>query len=365
MNRLIFKLLNKSFINIFLISIVVFFSISLISIAIYKYNTFLQTSFAKKQPHIVLRYINDNMNVNIQKEISRIKNILKNDLKNINSFTTTTKYIKLQKGLGAFRGKVKIIGLGLDEYPITYDFNKIDIRLLEDYNIRLTGIEVFYIFKKKYVLFNQALQKSFLDFAPSVSTNYGLFINRHKLDNITFIGVLDDMKDTPILFMSRRYFNKLFKFSKNHVNGFYINIKNQDKLKDDIRLLSMAFKNAQILSWRDINQKQNKILNVFSFIGNLIQIILLILGIVAILVVFINGIVTKSRQIKVLNILGARLLLKINMLFFMFIVIGEIIGVILGIILLGKFFSASLIISMIITPIIALILNTLILRKKL
>jgi len=364
MNRLLLKLLKNSFISVFLISGIIFFTLSLISMAIYKYDTYLKNSFAKKQPHIILKYIDENFSTNIDNEIYKIKKTLKSELVSLNSFVEKEKFVKLQKGLAIFRGKIKIVGLGLEEYPITYDFNRIDMRLIDDYNIRLTGIELFYMFKNGVVVFNRTLQKSFLDSAPSVSTKYAMFIDNKRVANVEFMGILDDLSETATLFMSRNYFNKIFHYDKNHLNGFYINIKHQKFLNNSIKLLKKEFPKAEIISWRDINKKQDTILTLFSSIAKFIEIILIILGLITLLVVFINGVITKRKQIRMLHILGVKFYQKINLLFFISVLLGELLGLFLAVVSVGFYIDVTLFIFLIITPFIALLLNFIFIKRE-
>ena len=334
MNFLLFKLLKKSFLVIFIINFLIFLVLGGINIAISTYDNYLKSSFATKQHHITLKFIDENKSVNIMEEIKKISSI--KEIKTLNSFVQKEYFIKLQRGLATFRGKVEIIGLGFEKYPITYDFNMIDTRSLSDLKIKLTGIELFYLMRNNnFVIFNKTLQRAFLEHLPSTSTKYGLFFNEfNKVGNVVFVGVLNDLRDKSVLFMNKNLFNNIFHYEPNHINGFFINVYFQKNLNNVVKKLKQLYPNEQIFTWRDENIKQNSILIIFSKVAKIIEVLLLFLAFVAIIVVLFNEIIKKQPQIRILNILGIRLIKYVNMVLFIIMLMSGILGV-----LCSKFIS--------------------------
>jgi len=356
-----FKLFKISFVIIFITSFIVFFIIDIISINITSYNNYLKTTFASKQHHITIRFFKS---VDAKETAKKIVDILKTQLTAYNSFVEADVDVLIKKGLREYRGKIKIVGLATDHYPITYNFNNLDIRLLPYFEIRPTGIELFEMFRNSQVeIFNQVLQKSFYQNLPSTFTTYKLKLKTNQTF-IQFGAVLDDMKEIPILFMNQKKLNKLLHNPIGYIDGFYINIKNPEKTQLIKKLLQHHFKTAQITTWQEDNPKVNNILIVFSKLGRIIQLIIGILGIMAIVVIFVNEMVKKQPQLRLLHILGMNLKKSFHIALFTIILFSQLLAFLISYFFIAKEIDSLMIIYSIIIPILILLLNNYFLSIK-
>jgi len=356
MKYIIFKLLKKSFLIVFFITFFVFFIIVFLSFSIIKYHNYLENSFSNKQNHITITYIK-NQN---KDDIYKIQKLLQDNLVSYNTFSQTIQTITLKRGAFYYRGRVKIVGLGVDVYPITYNFNNLDIRLDDMYNIRPSGIELFEEFRNSNVeVFNKTLHKSFFNNAPSTLTTYKLNINDKKVD-INFGAIVDDMKDELILFMNIKKLNKLLNHNPNYIDGFYLNIKNPLESYKIKQILLKNFNNIYVSTWQEENPKQNHILLVFSKITRLIQFIIAVLGISVIIVIFMNQFIKKQPQLRILNILGMNLNLYINMVLAFIIFSAEL----LVVLLFFKFLDLYVVIYFLVIPLFVILINNYVLSFK-
>jgi len=321
-----FNLFKRTLFITFILVFITFVMITLIPIVINSYNYTLEKSLATKQPHIVVKFVDDKTAYS-KKQQQKLESTIKtfigtNKIDTINSFVESTTMVKFKSygyNLSEYAGYTTIIGLSTYSYPIVYNFDDFTPVMLSEYGFKLTGIEMFDKFRttKDTVFFNTTLYKSIYPLVTH-EARFDLEVNSFGLvqSNVDFLGIVDDFFDKPILYMNINSLNKLLNLPVDHISGFMINIVDQK----DLVLIKNQIKSyfdkqniaVEVVTWREINKKQNDILNIFTQIGILLKIIILVLSTIAVTVYLYKSILVKQPNLRLLNILGLRLISIVN-----------------------------------------------------
>ncbi|MEA2050452.1 MAG: hypothetical protein U9O56_06965 [Campylobacterota bacterium] len=325
--KIFLQLFKGSLFKMMLLVFVSFFIITIIPIIINSYNKSLENSLATKQPHLIIKYIDENK-IFKQEKLLEIENNIQNilgikNIDSINSFVKSSVAVKFKSygyNLSEYNGYVDAIGLSSYRYPITYDFDTILPVMLSDYGFKLTGVEIFQRFKDEdnIMFFNETLYKSIQPLVTyEAKFDMSYFINETQSNHSgKFFGVVEDFFDKPIVYMDYKFLNKILGYDENHISGFMINIKDQKKLnilkKDLENFFNKDTKQVLVSSWRDINKKQNDIFKIFTEVGLFLKWIILILSTAAVSIYLYKTLLIKQPELRLLNILGLRLISIVN-----------------------------------------------------
>lgn len=326
--EIFFSLFKNSLLVAMGLVFITFAIITIIPIVINSYNESLEKSLATKQPHIRVSYINEKQHFT-QKELSNIEAQMMNsigadDIKEINLYVQERLFVKFKcygNNLSEYNGFVETIGLSKYHYPITYDFESFEPVMLSDYGFKITGLEMFEEFKnhKDTIFFNKSL---YMSIQPLVTyeANFEMeyFLDSSDVTEVqgNFLGIVEDFFEKPIIYMDYQYLNEILGHESNHISGFMININDQNKLYEIKQKLELFFnydeKKVIVSTWRELNKKQNDIFKIFTQVGAFLKWIILILAITAVSVYLYKSLLMKQPQLRLLNILGLRLVSIVN-----------------------------------------------------
>jgi len=318
---------NSLFVSMGLI-IVTFWIITIIPIVINSYNDSLEKSLATKQPHITIEYLDDKQIFNqleLQKKESEIRNIVGiSNIQAINSYVKSKVFVNLKSygnNLSEYSGYIEAIGLSKFHYPITYDFSAFEPVMLSDYGFKISPLELFEEFRnhENTIFFNKSLYKSVVPLV-TYEAHYDMkfFLDDAKTSHAqgNFLAIVEDFFDRPIIYMDYQYLNKILNLEKNHITGFMINIQDQKKLLHIKEKLNIYFnktkKTALVATWRELNKKQNDIFKIFTQVGKFLNWIILTLAVAAVTIYLYKSLLIKQPQLRLLNILGLRLVSIVN-----------------------------------------------------
>ena len=311
---------------------IAFCIITIIPIITGSYNQSLENSLATKQPHILVKYINDKT-IYTQKQIQDIQNDLisilnPSSITNINAFVQTNSFINLKSygnNLSEYKGYIDAIGLVNTKYSICYNFDTFTPVMLNNYGFKLTGIELFEEFRKKEnkLFFNKSLYHS-IEPLVTYQSNFDISFDEtnNKISKGNFMAIVEDFYDKPIVYMNYKYLNKILGYDENHITGFMININNQKDLNLIKGQTENHFNKKQnivfVSTWRELNKKQNDIFKIFTKVGEFLKWIILILATFAVTIFIYKSLLVKQPEFRLLNILGLRLILIVNIIISLF-----------------------------------------------
>lgn len=328
--KIFFWLFKKPIVALVFLIIASFMIIVSIPIVINDYNKSLEASLVSKQPHILVEYMSENY-ILPREEIQKISNKLlvtvgEEELETINAYVQEKIFVEFKKygtNLSQYNGFVKAIGLSSATYPNVYDFSLFEPLMLDEYGFKITGLEMFEEFKntKNTVFFNKSLYgavEPLVTYEASFDMKYFLETKVHETNGNLF-GVVEDFFTQPIIYMNMDFLNEILEKDSEHISGFMLNIKNQEKLETIKKQLENYFnKDKKIVivrSWRDINKKQNNIFKIFTYVGKFLEWILLMLSVFAVTMFMYKSLLLKQPEFRLLNIIGLRLIKITNISF--------------------------------------------------
>jgi ABC-type lipoprotein release transport system permease subunit len=325
--KIFLSLFKNELLKVAVLVFLSFFIMTIIPIVINSYNKSLENSLATKQPHILVKFI-DQYNNFTNDEISTLKEKIKvlfkgDDIKTINSYSKTKKFTKLKSygyNLSEFNGYITIIGLPNEQYPLCYSFDDMVPVMLSDYGFKVTGLEIFDIFRKdnQTVFFNYTLYNSIKPLVTyEANFDFKFFDQQNTLESkANFMGIVEDFDENPIVYVANKKYNKMFGLKDGHIDGFMINIKDQKKLLDIQKTVEQFFnknkKKVIVTNWKEINKKQNDIFKIFTQVFSILKLIIMILSTGATSIYLYKVILEKQPNLRLLNILGLRLVLIVD-----------------------------------------------------
>ncbi len=308
--KIVFHLFGHSFLAI---ASLYFIALTILTLSIVfkeSYKTNIENEFATKQPHIKIKYIDDNVLLS-QEKIDLMK-------KKIKSFSTSidtiSEYVSgkifvnstgAKSGGNAFyQGEIKVVGLNSKDF--VYNFFDANFVSRDPFNIKYTPLEFLYFFSTtpNAVIFNKTLANSYFPVIESVQ-NFS-FRTQQKLLYAKLGGKFNDYDNQQILYTNRKFANRLLGNDVKKVSGYFLNAKKIEDIDKLINIIKSKIDSKRyiVISWLEERQRQLLIFSIFKTLSHIIVGIVLMLSLLFNLLLIYNTIVKKSYQLSTLAILG-------------------------------------------------------------
>ena len=307
--KIVWRLFGVSFMMIALLySVVVVLVVSILTLKD-AYKTSLENEFATKQPHIKITYVQNDLKLSPKEANLEAQRIKKLSLKiaQVSGFSTGKRFFSVlgykMGGNAQYSGDIKIVGI--DPQEMVYDFLSCKFIKRKPFEIKYTPIEFIYNFRSnKLSIFNQALFDSF--FPVIESTQRFLLSTKTQHYPLTLAGSFEDYDKTPTLYTTRSYGNFLLGKDKDSIDGFFVNVRDLEDIKQIKQLLErkLSSKRYIITSWLEEKKKQHMMFLLFESLAYLVVFVIVLLAILFILLLLYYAIVKKSYQLSVLYTLG-------------------------------------------------------------
>lgn len=316
--KIVYRLFRNSFFLtaiLYMVALVIVLCIVSLKTA---YKNSLQNEFATKQPHITIKYIDEN-----EYKPSDLKYIksLSSEIKEITPFISATRFFSSTASkIGAmsqYNGDIKVIGMGYKE--LVYDFYSIKYGTNTQLEVKYTPLEMIYRLRlnPNSIILNKSLFNQYYPVLESVSSIY------FKNQKATFLGTFDDYDKTPILYTTIPFAKKLL--HKNNITGFFVNAKNLNDITKLTKLLKSKLKDKFIVkSWLESRHKQFMMFSLYEILSMIIIGVILLLSILFILLLLYNAIIKKSYQLSVLFTIGFPLKRELFLFLFGVVVVVDI-----------------------------------------
>ena len=308
--KIVFSLFKKSF---FMIGILYFVALVVFVLAIsFKdaYKLHLENEFATKQPHIKIKYIDDNV-IMSQKDIDKTKE----ELKKISPLIDTiSEYVdgeifvnsvgEKNGGNALYQGEIKVIGL--NKQDLVYNFFDVKFSPRDPFNIRYTPLEFLYFFytQPNAVIFNKTLNDSYFPVIESVQ-NFS-FQTASLKTFAKLAGVFDDYDTKQILYTNVKFANHLLGNNKEKISGYFINANKVENIEQLISVIKKKINRKKFIvtSWLEEKKKQHMIFSIFKALSYVIIGIVLLLSLLFNVLLIYDAIVKKSYQLRVFLTMG-------------------------------------------------------------
>lgn len=289
-----------------------FFALMLLITIRLLYGYGLTASFSSSTPHLTIELIEGET-----KDIARLSSMLKTfeKTKEISAFSlfaigTKTLKIRSQKvflvGSYKFEAPVEITGIDLRHYPFAIPLDQAESLSNEDYHTSYTMKELAgkLLFNKNTVIINQATANLFSP-RPGKAAMFNIWDSESdkKIGKIKIIGVINDLLDKPRIITNIKMAQQILK--KQAFRGIYARVHNiqeiekaQKKLKNDLGPL------VQVSSWKDGQNRQQKLFKVFDSIFWIIATAVVILSVITGVLGIYRVFMIKRRSLSILLTIG-------------------------------------------------------------
>lgn len=311
--QLVWRLFSRSLITSVCLYFVALILVSAILGLNHSYRFSLEQEFATKQPHISIRFVENDRVMDFEAVVAEMDMIKRASplIGAIAPYTTGSFFVSslaLKSGGNAqFNGDVKVIGLGKE--AMLYDFYSASYVFREPFQIPYTPLEFVHRWQQdnQLMVYNRALFGSYFPVIAGVEEI--LFQSDLGNQKGQLAGVFSDYDTSPIIYTSIVFANELLGKKERTTDGFHVNvvrIEDVDKVKDTLQ--EQLDGNRYIISsWLEEHQKQFVMFTLFESLSAIIIVLILLLTILFIVLVLYNSIVRKSHQLSVIFMLGYNL----------------------------------------------------------
>ena len=311
MYSVLFKLFHRTPIFQVLLSGISFLVLMVLIAIRLLYSYGISASFSNSTPHLTAEWIAGETS-DYSKQ-SALQSVFSNsqEIESYSLFTRGTRPLLIEAlGVGMvgtyrFEAPVEITGIDLSRHPFAIPIDKAT-SLINEHENAMTERELAaqLMIGKNEVVVNRAMINLF---APSPGK-----INRFlvqdiesgtSLSEIRIVAVLNDMIDTPRMFLSLPLAQIILE--KQAIQGLHARVKNFDRLqivRDSIsKLLDSG---VRVSSWVDGQNRQQKLFRVFDSIFWIIAVAILTLSAITGMLGIYRAFMTKRNSIAILLLLG-------------------------------------------------------------
>ena len=311
MYSVLFKLFHRTPIFQVLLSGISFLVLMVLIAIRLLYSYGISASFSNSTPHLTAEWIAGETS-DYSKQ-SALQSVFSNsqEIESYSLFTRGTRPLLIEAlGVGMvgtyrFEAPVEITGIDLSRHPFAIPIDQAT-SLINEHENAMTERELAaqLMIGRNEVVVNRAMINLF---APSPGK-----INRFlvqdiesgtSLSEIRIVAVLNDMIDTPRMFLSLPLAQIILE--KQAIQGLHARVKNFDRLqivRDSIRKLLDS--GVRVSSWVDGQNRQQKLFRVFDSIFWIIAVAILTLSAITGMLGIYRAFMTKRNSIAILLLLG-------------------------------------------------------------
>lgn len=308
------QLFGRSFLGILLVFCIALLIVNVINISQEAYRKQLVSSFAHKQPHLKLKYISEQQQLDpiaIKKISQTIQQLAADQIVAISPYVSGQGFYHFN-GDGLFttlesNTSAKVIGISQNDQP-AYHFMQTVLLPDREFNQPVTPVVFIYqwLHDSTSAVFNNALAGTF---SSPLDSQAELTVQSQNSDqSLNLRALFQDFNPHPTLYTSIHHANALLNQPSNKIDGFLLNVKSLamlNKVKEKLaEKLNQPHPTFVILSWLEERKKQHAIFQIFSRLSLTLSSVVLILSIIVVLLIQYRSIVYRAYHLNVLYTIG-------------------------------------------------------------